>query len=40
MGDTESKRKETIKKIKETQDPILINKIAAYINGYEKNKSQ
>lgn len=36
----ETKREEIITKIKETEDEILINKIYAYIYGYEKNKSQ
>lgn len=36
----EEKRKEILKKLQETQDAILINKISAYIDGYEKNKSQ
>ena len=36
----EEKREEAIKKIQETQDAILVNKILAYIKGYEKNKSQ
>jgi len=35
----EEKRNKAIEKLKETQDEILINKILAYIDGYEKNKS-